>query len=135
MPSYTRVAAGNIKPSRFVKQSGQAQGQVAQATGASDQLYGISQEGTRFVPGDIGLDDGYAAIAGENLMIYGAGAKDVKLVMNGAGNPGDLIKSDADGGGLVTTNSGDWYGAILNSVVTAAGQIGRVTVVFPDKVH
>lgn len=124
MPSYTRVANGNISPCRFVTQDTSNVGKVTQAT-AGQQVYGISQEGTRRVPGDIGLDDGFCAIAGENLNIYGPPAKDVLLKLGGTVTIGDRLKSDGSGQGVSTTTPADEVGAIaLQSGVS--GDLVRV---------
>ncbi len=120
-PSFTRVAGGNIKPSRFVTLTAAARGKVL-AAGAGAEIYGISQEGTRNTPYST-LDDGYAAIAGENIRIYGPPAKDVLLVLGGTVAAGDRLKSDADGKGVTTVTNLDEYGAIamvdgvLNDVI------------------
>ncbi len=110
MPSYTKVANGNVAPSRFVKLDTTTEGRVLQAT-AGDKIYGISQQGTRNTPYGA-LDDGFAAIAGENLNIYGPPEKDVLLELGGTVTRGDSLKSDANGKGVTTTSTGDWIGAI-----------------------
>jgi hypothetical protein len=133
MPSFTRVANGNIKPYRFVTQVGAPVGQVLQC-GAGGKCYGISGEGNRRVSGDIGLDDGFAAVAGENVNIYGPPHKDVLLVMNGTCSIGDRIKSDTDGGGLTTVTNLDEYGAIADEAATVVGQLIRVQVVPPTQI-
>jgi hypothetical protein len=73
---YGYMANGNIPPCRFVKfdlTAGQAyNGRVLQATALADKVVGISQEGTRRVPYG-GLNDGYAAIAGENIKVFQPG--------------------------------------------------------------
>ncbi len=120
-PSFTRVAGGNIKPSRFVTISTTVRGRVTQTTTGA-QIHGISQEGTRNTPYS-SLDDGYAAIAGENIRIYGPPNKDVLLVIGGTVTAGDRLKSDTDGKGVVTITNLEEYGAIamvdgvLNDVI------------------
>ena len=62
----SRVANGNIAPCRAVKlDSTTAGGKVLQC-GAGDKAFGISQPESRNPPYST-LDDGYCAIAGENL--------------------------------------------------------------------
>lgn len=127
---YTKVANGNIAPSRFVKIDTTAKDRVLQA-GAGDKCYGVSQPGVRNAPW-APLDDGYAAIAGENLMIYGSPSKDIKLELGGTVTAGDSLKSDANGKGVTTTTTGDWIGAeAMESGVT--GDVVRVRVVEPHQ--
>lgn len=127
MPSFSKVAGGDIRPSRFVKLDDTADGVVLECN-AGDQIYGISQPGTRNTPLD-GLDDGNAAIAGENLNIYGPPEKEVMLEIGTGGCvPGDRLASDADGKGVVATT--DEYGAIA-SMAGANGEIIPVQCVPP----
>lgn len=128
MPSFTKVATSNIAPSVFVKLSTTLDGRVTQC-GAGDKIYGISQPGERNLP-YTGLQDGFAAIAGENLMIYGPGSdKDVLLKLGGTVAPGDRLKSDANGLGVVTTTPADEVGAIAQEV-GLSGQIIAVQPIF-----
>jgi hypothetical protein len=130
--SQTKVASGNIKPSRFVKIVSQTDGQVAQA-GAGNRTFGISQEGTRNTP-LAGFDDGYAAIANENLHIYTPGDVDVLLMIGSGGcAPGDRLKAGSDGEGIVTTTNLDEVGAIAESTASQYG-FARVRPVFPQQV-
>lgn len=112
MPSYSRVANGNIKPYRFVKQDTTAVGRVLQCTGNTDSIFGVSQEGTHLLPGDLGIDDGFAAVAGENLNVYGPPAKDIILCIGGTVTQGDRLTSEADGRGVSTTTTGQEWGAV-----------------------
>ena len=99
----SKVAAGNIAPCRFVTPSTSAIGKVSQST-TSDVPCGISQKGTRNVPGSsLGLDDGYAAIAGENVGVHGTPDKDILLRLGGTVTRGASLKSDASGFGVSTT--------------------------------
>jgi hypothetical protein len=126
MESHTKVAAGNIAPSRFVVLTS-ADGKVVQAAAATDKLYGISHQGTRRAPFG-GLDDGYAAIAGENLCVYGLGAKDVLLEIGAGGcAQGDRLTSDVDGKGIKTITDHNEYGAIAQ-VAGVAGDLIYVEV-------
>lgn len=127
MPSFTKVANGTIRPSRFVKLDTTADGLVLECD-AGDQVYGISGPGTRNTPLD-GLDDGNHAIAGENCLIYGPPEKEVLLEIGTGGcSPGDRLASDADGKGVVAT--ADEYGAIA-SVMGVEGEVIPVQCVPP----
>src|SRR5262245_23824674 len=118
--SATKVANGNIGASRFVKQDTTAgvKDGVLQAA-AGNQLFGISKPRVRNAP-LAPLDDGFAAIAGENLMIYTFPDKDVLLELGGTVAVGDRLKSDVNGCGVVTTSTGDEIGARAEQ----AGAIG-----------
>ena len=120
MPSFTKVANGNITPARFVKLDVTADGRVLQA-GAGEQIYGISQAGTRNTPYST-LDDGFAAIAGENLKIFGPPDKEIMLELGGTVVRGDRLKSDASGRGLATVIALDEVGAIA----AASGVLGEL---------
>jgi hypothetical protein len=126
-PSYSKVAGGNITPSSFVKLDTSNAGQVL-LCGAGENPYGISQPGTRNAPFP-SLDDGFAAVITENLMVYGAPAKDVLLRL-GAGGAliGSHLKSDASGFGIACTGTTDVYGAIAQEA-GASGDLIRVQVV------
>ena len=94
-PSY--IAGGTIAPSRFVTHSQANDFEVTQAA-ANDKIAGISQEGTRTAPiPDVSTNE--AAQSGETLQVYGDG-EDCLLELGGAVNPGDELKSDADGKGV-----------------------------------
>lgn len=131
MPSYSRIAAESILPSRFVKQSTTAVGRVMQAT-AGDRIYGVSQPGTRRASGDIAMDDGYAALVDENLMVYGPPDKDVYLEIGGQVRINDRLESDALGRGVSTTTSGDPVGAVamqsgaLNDIIRVQLVVDRI---------
>lgn len=132
MSSMTKVANGNISPSRFVKQDTTTgvKDRVLQC-GAGDRVYGISGPGVRNAPWSE-LDDGYHAIAGENCFIYGFPEKDVLLELGGTVVAGDLLKADADGKGVVTTTSGQEVGARAE-MAGASGDLIRVTCISPTQ--
>lgn len=113
MPSYTKVANGTIRPSRFVKLDTTADGKVLEAD-AGDQIYGISQPGTRNTPYS-DLDDGNAAKTGETLKIFGPPEKGVLLELGGTVTRGQLLKSDADGKGVNAGTDKDQYGAVAEA--------------------
>src|SRR5262245_35890162 len=129
--SYTKVANGNIPPSRFVKLDTTAEGRVL-LCGAGERVYGVSQPGTRNAPYS-SLDDGFAAIAGENLQIYGPGDKDIPLELGGTVTIGARLKSDVSGRAVATTTNLDEYGAIAMASGTS-NQLIPVQVVEPTQV-
>jgi hypothetical protein len=128
------VAGGNILPYSFVKLSTTATGQVLQA-GSGDNVFGVSMPGTRNAPFP-GLDDGYAAIAGENIRVFTAEdpADECYLKVDAAYNPGQLLKPGTNGIGTATTADKDIAGAIVMAASSAANQTIRVRVIAPYNV-
>lgn len=130
------VADGNILPCRFVKFStttGET-GRVAQA-GAGESPCGVSQQGTRNAP-FTGLDDGYAAIAGENVRVYTGSdpGEEVLIEVDGAYKQGQRLMPSTDGIATATTADHDIYGAIQMQESTAANQLVRCKVVHASDV-
>jgi hypothetical protein len=131
MPSasgYGAVAAGNISPRRFVKRGATA-GKVLQA-GAGEKVCGISQSGTRNAPYST-LNDGYAAISGENVRIFGPG--EICEVQAGATFAIDArLIGDANGKAVAVAGAadGEEYGAVALAAATAADQFIPVRVEF-----
>ena len=127
------VAAESIYPSRFVKLStvAGATGKVLMA-GAASNVYGVSQQAVRNAP-LTGLDDGFAAIAGETLQVYTAAdpADEPYLEVAAANAPGTLLKPGTDGIGVATVTNLDIAGAIQLEASTAANQLVRVRVLAP----
>lgn len=119
------VASGNIAPSRFVKDDTAADGKVA-VCGAGDKIRGVSQAGTRRAPYS-SLDDGYAAIAGEEVGVFGA-TELCYLELGGTVANGDRLKASTLGVGVATTTNLDEWGAIAQSAGTS-GQLIQVLVV------
>jgi len=110
MPSYSRKAGGTIATYTFVMMDTTTEGQVVQAT-AGAEIYGVSQAGTRRVPYD-GLDDGNAAIAGEDINVFGPPEVGIMLRAGGTVVRGDRLKADATGRGITTVTATDEVGAI-----------------------
>lgn len=104
------VANGNIRPSRFVKLDTTAVGKVLEAD-ANDPVYGVSQEGTRNPPYS-SLDDGFCAIAGENVRVYTEPEECWLQIGSGGCTVDDMLKSDADGKGVTTTTETENAGAL-----------------------
>lgn len=112
---FPMTAGGNIAPHRFVKVSTVSDNQCLQA-GAGEKIIAVSQRGTRNTPYST-LDDGFAAIAGESLRLYGPD-ETCKLELGGTVASGDRLKSDANGKGL-TAGAGEEYGAIAGQAGTS----------------
>ena len=107
MPLYPVTAGGNITPSRILVTSTATANRVIQATGATVQPVGISQRGTRNTPyqsGTATLDDGFAAIAGENLTIFSNGDT-CALELGGTVAIGAALMSDGSGRGITATTT------------------------------
>lgn len=118
-PNLQVTAGGNIRPSRVVKISTVADNQVLESAGATTPNIGIAQMGTRRAPGT-GDDDGYAAISGENVGVYGPGAGASPGQLGGTVTRGDAVTSDSNGLLVTTTTEGDCIvGWALQSGVTA----------------
>lgn len=124
--SMSFVANGNITPMRFVKLDTTADQKVLQS-GAGDKCFGIAQEGTRYLPGFGNLDDGFRAIAGENVMVYTEPDECWLEIGAGGVTAGDRIKSDASGKGVTTAVNDDEFGALALQTV-ANGGLCRVRV-------
>lgn len=124
MAKGSYVAAGNIYPSRAVKDD-TAVGKVTQA-GAGEIAIGIAYQGTRNTPYS-SLDDGYVAIAGENVRVYEIGeecyAESGAAISNGA-----FLKPSTDGVLIAVASNNDYYIAKAKQAATASGQLIKVVV-------
>ena len=126
MPSY--VAGGNIAPSRFVKHT-TTENQVTQC-GSAEKMCGISNQGTRRTPHE-DIDDGYAAISGENIRVYGPG-ETCWVEAGGTIAVDDRLGSDTNGKATATTTDNAWVGAkALTPAVS--GQLCKVEVLQPAR--
>jgi hypothetical protein len=115
------TATGNIKPLRFVVASTTTDNQVTQASGTSTRIVGISGPATRYPPWSA-LDDGFHAIAGENVEMFQPPMKEAYLQLGGTVAAGDLLTSDSDGQG-VTATSGQQVGARARQAGTSGQSI------------
>jgi hypothetical protein len=97
-------AGGNIGPSCFVKISTAANETVLLAS-TNEDVFGVSQEGLHNPPGLAGAD-AYAAVAGENIKIYGPGSTCMLTIGSGGCSPGDYLKSDSSGFGVAAATTG-----------------------------
>lgn len=122
MARFSMKANGNIAPSRFVIQDTSYDYRVTQA-GAGGKVFGISQQGTRRTPYS-SLDDGYAAISGEDISVYGDNEVCL-LELGGTVTRGDRLKADSDGKGVTTTTNLDEWGAVA-MVSGVSGQLIQV---------
>ena len=122
--SYSGRAGGNIYPSRFVVRSAVAGESVITQAGSNVAVWGISPSSTRRMA-LAGWDDGYAAISGDDVNVFGDGDDQCYLELAGTVSSGGTIKSDADGKGVAASSDKDHVGAIaLESGV--AGDLIRV---------
>ncbi len=103
------TATGNVKPLRFLIVSTTTDNQVTQASAATAGLIGISGPGTRYPPWSA-LDDGYHAIAGENVEVFKAPMKEAYLQLGATVAAGALLTADSDGAGTTAT-TGNYVGA------------------------
>ena len=123
--SGSKIAGGNISPSRFVKLDTANEGRVLQCV-AGDQPWGISQPSTRRAA-LAGWDDGFAAVLGENVNVI-LPEDDVGLLeAGGTVAVGDRLEPDAIGRGTATNAVGDHIGAIA----LTAGVVGDLIRVKP----
>lgn len=120
----SRVAGGDIYPSRFVKANTTYPNTVDQA-GAGERVFGISQPGTRDAP--IPGASTLAAASGQALAIYGDGEEGLLELGTGGATAGAQLKADADGKGIITVTANDLVGAVANES-GAAGEKIKVTV-------
>ncbi len=67
---FSPEAGGNISPKRFCTLVAGVPNQVVQASNKNQILVGISADWTRYTPGSP-ADDGYHAISGESVTLYG----------------------------------------------------------------
>ena len=124
IPGVPVTAGGNIRPSRLLK-IGSADNTVVEATAATDVVIGISAPWTRQAPYG-SLDDGFHAIAGENVTMYGSGEIAPLIAGSGGMARGARITSDANGQGVAASATNGAIGVALQTV--AAGQKAEVLI-------
>ncbi len=132
--AQTFKAGGNIPPSRFVMYS--ADNTVIVATAATDRPVGISAPWSRRIPGESssffsGLDDGYVAISGENVTVYGDGDKEVLLELGGTVTAGAKLVSGAGGVATASTTDKQQYCAVAR-VGGVSGELIPVDVIYGE---
>jgi hypothetical protein len=134
MPSYSRMASGDVWPSRFLALDVDNLGQVVQGY-AGAQIYGISQAETRNWPPPnpaMLLTDMRAAAANEPLFIFGFPAEKVPICYGATVRIGDRLKSDQNGMAVPATAAGDECGAIAEEA-GSAGYVGLCTMITPQR--
>lgn len=122
------TAGGTIRPSRFVKLNTSADFTVDEAD-ANERIIGISQTGTRDAPGVTGAGTD-AASAEEEVMVFHPGQVAPLEAGSGGWSAGDMLKSDADGKGVIVATTGQarqWVGAIAEEAA-AEGEIASVRI-------
>lgn len=124
--SSSFVAGGNITPSRFVSLSTTSDRTVVQSVNGDTTIIGISQPGTHLTP-LLTLDDGFAAIAGENLRVYTKGDPEAWLELGGTVAAGDLLTPDSSGRGTTASGAATFFGARA----LQAGVLGQIVKVQP----
>jgi hypothetical protein len=125
------TATGNVRPYRFVKETGRYLG--AQASSATDVCCGISGPFLRGpnVNGKWQVVEDFVAVAGEPIPLKGAG--EVCLLEAGGAIPaGSRVRSDANGKGVVASATENAY-AIAWENAAADGDLIKV-LVWPDSV-
>ena len=115
------TATGNVKPLRFLIAATATDNQVTQASAATSPLIGISGPGVRY-PAWSAIDDGYHAIAGENVEVFKAPMKEAYLQLGGTVAAGDSLTADSDGAGI-TASAGNYVGARALQAGTAGQSI------------
>ena len=113
-------ASANIGPSRFIKRSG---ANTVAICGAGEKMIGISSEFSNYPP--IPNQTEYAAASGDScaFTMVGDGQQEDRPVLliigSGGCTQGDLLKSDASGGGVVASTDKDCYGALALQTANA----------------
>lgn len=111
------VANGNVSPCRFITPvvSSTGGGKAVQASAATQLLIGVSYEETRYPPGSP-ADDGYMAIATENLPYHGPGQIcNLQLGDDTVVSAHMVLTADAEGKGTLldtTLDTKSYAGAI-----------------------
>lgn len=101
---FSKLAGGDVAPRRIVKLG--TDDRAVHATAASDALWGISQPSVRRLALS-GWDDGFAAIAGEPVNIFGPGDDECELELGGTVSIGSYITATTAGKGLASTTDKD----------------------------
>ena len=108
--TFSAVAGGDIRPSRFVKLSTAADHAVLEAD-ANEQIVGVSSESTQDAP--IPSASANAAEAGDQLNVQQIGTIALVEVGSGGVTRGANVKSDADGKAVLAATTGatmQWVG-------------------------
>lgn len=119
-------AGGNISPKRFCTLVAGVPNQVVQASNKNQILVGISGANTRYTPGSP-ADDGFHAIAGEPVTLYGPFQRCLlKLGVTAVTDMTVLLTTDASGQGVPTAPVAGtvcYYGALPLRLAAAGADI------------
>ncbi len=122
--SFSGRGGAPIFPARFVKRTASSGESIITQCGSNEAPWGVGPRSTRRMA-LAGWDDGYAAVSGDDVNVFGPGDDVAYLELGGTVSSGASIKSDADGKGVAATTDKDRVGAIaLDSGV--AGDLIRV---------
>lgn len=108
--TFSAIAGGTIRPSRFVKLSTAADHAVLEAD-ANEQISGVSSDATQDAP--IPGASGNAAESGDTLLVNQIGTIALVEVGSGGVTRGANVKSDADGKAILALTTGatmQWVG-------------------------
>lgn len=127
-------AGGTIAPGRIVKLSTAADNTVLQSTAAAaDVPVGVAQRGMRDAPGIAGSDPAIAAIAGDQISVYGPGSI-APVIAGAAFARGAALASDANGRAVTVTAATNTH--IVGWALESAGALGEEVqmIVSPQRV-
>lgn len=105
------VSGGDIRPARFIKLSTSADHTVLESD-ANERIFGVSIDAAQDAP--IPNADGDAADSGDFFRYFGPEEEATLELGTGGATRGDMLKSDADGKGVVAASTGttvQWIGA------------------------
>lgn len=126
--SSSFVAGGNIGIAVFVTLSATLDRTITQSA-SGDKPIGIAQTGTHLIPA-LGIDDGFSAIAGENVHVATKDDDEAFLQLGGTVASNDFLKPDGSGNGTgITATTGNFYGARALTAGTS-GQLIKVQPAF-----
>lgn len=123
---YSPEAGGNISPKRFCTLVAGVPNRVVQASAVTQILVGVSADWTRYTPGSP-ADDGYHAVAGEAVTLYGPFQR--CLLALGATAVTDAtipLTTDANGKGVPAAPAAGtvrYYGALPLRLAAAGADI------------
>jgi len=126
-------AGGTIRTARFVKPSTAADNALLEAD-ANEMAVGISDTGPRDAPLD-GANATTIASADDQFMYHPEGNVCLLEIGSGGVTRGALIKSDADGKGVLALTSGttnQWMGAIALETAVETEYARVLVKVFPQ---
>ncbi len=132
MARSSYVASGNILPFSICKfdTTSTGLGKVLQA-GAGDIPCGVAGMAQHRAP-LTGLQDGYAAVAGENVVVFDPADPEnqTAVAVDAAYAQGTLIKPSTGGIGTQATSDGDYYIGRLMRASLGANDIVPIMVIF-----